>query len=408
MFSKFKVTNYRNLPDKEISFDKLNIFVGPNNSGKTNFIEAFSFLKDCIDSGFSFACRERGYTEFANYHLSIPVQVSFKWIFSLRGFNPLTYELILDIYKEGEIPSIKYERLGYDKKLPGNYRKSRFDYVEAHGDVAEEGYFAFYSTKKQKMVREKFTLSTKEIFLNQIDKLKLSKNLMQILIPRSITVASEIKDFVNKWFIYRNANIDIGRTKMACRRDETAFYLNNNASNLSQVFFNLQNDEKYYYQTNNIIFRMRQILPELVEIKSILRGDYVELIFFFKGARRGLRLSEISEGTVRMLILALILFHPEPPVLVMIDEPELNLHPAWLRVLAEWIKDASEKTQIIFSTHSPDLLDRFTDMLDKVYVFEKNDIRKLNRKKLEKFLDEGWELGDLYRVGEPAIGGWPW
>lgn len=408
MFSKFKVANYRNLPDIEISFDKLNIFVGPNNSGKTNFIEAFSFLKDCIDFSFSFACRERGYTEFVNCFLSLPVQVSFKWIFSLKGFNPLTYELNLDIYKDGEIPNIKYERLGYDKKLPGNYRKLRFDYVEAHGDVSGEGYFAFYSTKKRKMVSEKFTLSTKEIFLNQIDKLKLSKNLMQILIPRSIIVASEIKDFVSKWFIYRNANIDIERSKMPLRRDETAFYLNKDASNLSQVFFNLQNDEKYYYQTNNIIFKMRQILPELEEIKSILRGDYVELIFFFKGARRGLRLCEISEGTVRMLILALILFHPDPPVFVMIDEPELNLHPAWLGILAQWIKDASEKTQIIFSTHSPDLLDRFTDMLDKVYVFEKNNIHKVNRKKLEKLLDEGWELGDLYRVGEPAIGGWPW
>lgn len=409
MFTSFELKNYRNFREISIEFDRgLNIFVGPNNSGKTNFIEALSFLKDCLDSSFHAACRKRGYTNFVNYCLEFPVDVKFKWVFSLKGFNPLGYELILDVFQEGELPIIKYERLGYEKELPGKYRKSRFDHVEAHKKVPGEGFFSFYSKAKGKMVAKKFPLSNKEIFLNQIDKLDISHDLKTVLIPRSLTVSQEVREFISKWFIYRNANIDIERAKKGGDRDEEAFYLNSEVSNLAQVFFNLQNDQKYYKKLKITIQKLQDIIPELEDIRAVVKGDYVEVFFEFRESRRSLRLAEISDGTVRMLILALILFHPEPPILVIIDEPELNLHPAWLKVLAEWFKEASARTQIIFSTHSPDFLDHFTDFLENVLVFERGDIKRLSRERLRPFLEEGWELGDLYRVGEPAVGGWPW
>ncbi len=414
MFSSFQVSNYRNLPAQEIRFKSLNIFIGPNNSGKSNLIESFSFLKDALDKGFYGACRERGFTEFLNCFTELPASVDFKWVFSFPGVNPLRYQLSLEIYQRDEAPVIKYERLGYDEPRSGPYRKSHFNHVEAHRDIPGEALFAFYSKKKEKIVSKKFYLSTREIFLNQIDKLELPEDLKQILIPRSITLASEVRNFVNKWFIYRNANIDIEKSKKVLPRDDMALYLNDRASNLSQVFFNLENDERYYSQLKKIIFKMKSIIPQLEDIKSIIKGgDYVEILFYLKGSKRGLRLREISDGTVRMLILALILFHPEPPVLVMIDEPELNLHPAWLKTVAEWLKEASEKTQIVFSTHSPDLLDNFTDQLENVFVFNtkserETEISFLARERLAPFLEEGWQLGDLYRVGEPEVGGWPW
>jgi predicted ATPase len=66
--------------------------------------------------------------------------------------------------------------------------------------------------------------------------------------------------------------------------------------------------------------------------------------------------NEMSDGTVRMLCWAAILLSPTLPSLLVIDEPELGIHAAWMPVLANWIKDASQKTQLIVSTHSPDLL----------------------------------------------------
>jgi predicted ATPase len=99
--------------------------------------------------------------------------------------------------------------------------------------------------------------------------------------------------------------------------------------------------------------------------------------------------------------------------LLVIDEPELGLHVSWMPILAEWIKQASRKTQIIITTHSPDLLDHFTDCLENVYCFYSEDkthfsMKTLSQAMLDEKLKEGWELGDLYRVGDPTVGGWPW
>jgi len=83
-------------------------------------------------------------------------------------------------------------------------------------------------------------------------------------------------------------------------------------------------------------------------------------------------------------------------------------------ILANWIKQASQKTQIIISTHSPDLLDYFTDCAADVICFEKTLPKghfkaiKLPEAIIQDKIAEGWQLGDLYRVGDDIVGGWPW
>ena len=119
-----------------------------------------------------------------------------------------------------------------------------------------------------------------------------------------------------------------------------------------------------------------------------------------------------------MLTWAVILHSPTLPTLIVIEEPELGIHPAWMPILAEWIKGAAQRTQVIVSTHSPDLLDSFTDQLDNggfIYAFQPdNESRshftpsRLTESAVTGWLEEGWQLGDLYRVGNPAVGGWPW
>jgi len=76
-------------------------------------------------------------------------------------------------------------------------------------------------------------------------------------------------------------------------------------------------------------------------------------------------------------------------------------------------EDAAQKKQIIVTTYSPDLLDHFTDCLENVLCFASENrthfsIKPLSKPMLESKLEEGWQLGDLYRVGDPSIGGWPW
>ena len=95
------------------------------------------------------------------------------------------------------------------------------------------------------------------------------------------------------------------------------------------------------------------------------------------------------------------------------DEPEMNLHPAWQKLMAHEILRGESFKQCFISTHSPDFLDEFTqDFLEghvNVIVFDpssKKPLRQLDRNELRGEL-QNWTLGDLYRIGDPLIGGWP-
>jgi predicted ATP-dependent endonuclease of OLD family len=71
------------------------------------------------------------------------------------------------------------------------------------------------------------------------------------------------------------------------------------------------------------------------------------------------------------------------------------------------------RTQVIITTHSPDLLDHFTDRLDNVLCFYSENqthfsVKPLSPEMLKTKLDQRWQLGDLYRVGDPSVGGWSW
>lgn len=126
-------------------------------------------------------------------------------------------------------------------------------------------------------------------------------------------------------------------------------------------------------------------------------------------------LSELSDGTVHLLLLLLLLSMPEQNGISMlaIDEPEMNLHPAWQKILASEIFRCQSFKQCFISTHSPEFLDEFTEEFLAgnvgIFVFDplsRMPISKLDRKELGSELTE-WTLGDLYRIGDPMIGGWP-
>ena len=129
-------------------------------------------------------------------------------------------------------------------------------------------------------------------------------------------------------------------------------------------------------------------------------------------------LSEVSDGTIHILVLLLMLNLSEQNAisLLAIDEPEMNLHPAWQKQLANEILRGQGFRQCFISTHSPDFLDEFTDAFQDenqtavaVFVFDpssRTPIRKLDPQELRADLSS-WTLGDLYRVGDPLIGGWP-
>jgi len=119
--------------------------------------------------------------------------------------------------------------------------------------------------------------------------------------------------------------------------------------------------------------------------------------------------TRLSDGTLRYLCLLAILLDPSPPPLICIEEPELGLHPDILPKLVDLVVAASERTQLIVTTHSDILVDAMTERPEAVVVCEKHDgktqFRRLSKDELGVWLNK-YRLGELWTKGQ--IGGTRW
>lgn len=115
---------------------------------------------------------------------------------------------------------------------------------------------------------------------------------------------------------------------------------------------------------------------------------------------------QLSDGTLRFICLATLLMQPEPPQVIIIDEPELGLHPQAINKLAAMIKRASATSQIIISTQSNQLIDYF-EPEDVIVAEHKDDattLKRLNSEDLNVWLEE-YSLGEIWEKN--IIGGQP-
>lgn len=176
------------------------------------------------------------------------------------------------------------------------------------------------------------------------------------------------------------------------------------ASNLGLVLNRLRRDP---IVKARLLKALRALYEGIDDYDVQIEGGTVQ-VFFHEG-RFTVPATRLSDGTLRYLCLLAILCHPTPPPLVCIEEPELGLHPDILPTLAELLKDASERCQIIVTTHSDVLVDAMTDQPEAVLVCEKNSegtsLRRLNAENIKPW-PEKYRLGELWTRGE--IGGTRW
>ena len=179
---------------------------------------------------------------------------------------------------------------------------------------------------------------------------------------------------------------------------------------MSELNYNLNNfgDFVKFIMTNEVfISRIKDYFNMNIRFESSIQGEYIQ-IFPILNDRRFL-LSSLSDGQIRILILLAILYLDTSSKVIFLDEPELNLHTSWLLKFKTDIYNSDK--QLFISTHSADLLDSFTkDFLDdkvNILIFENGKIKTLKKSEiLLNEIEKGFELGDLYRSGDPIIGGW--
>jgi len=180
-----------------------------------------------------------------------------------------------------------------------------------------------------------------------------------------------------------------------------------NASNIAPFLLELQKDKPKFY--SEIVETVKLVTPFFDDfiLKSKTKGEKetVNLSWKQKGSDYPMQPYHFSDGTIRFICLATSLLQPDPPSTIVIDEPELGLHPYAIEILAELIKAASKKMQVIVSTQSPPLIDNFSVEDIIVVTREKgaSTFKRLKAEELSHWLED-YSLGDLWRKNIVAGG----
>ncbi len=156
-----------------------------------------------------------------------------------------------------------------------------------------------------------------------------------------------------------------------------------------------------------ILENLRQLYAGIEDYDVSVEANTVQV--FFHESSGAIPATRLSDGTLRYLCLLAILCDPNPPPLVCIEEPELGLHPDIMPTIAKLLKDASQRTQLIVTTHSDILVDELSDESESVVVCEKpagqTTMKRLDSSALAEWLEK-YRLGQLWTQGE--LGGVRW
>jgi predicted ATPase len=212
------------------------------------------------------------------------------------------------------------------------------------------------------------------------------------------------------WAFYRD--IDVGPESLVRQPGllRSDVRLLSNGSNLSSVLYAIQQDYPEYW--GEVLELLKTAVPDFMRLTVRAEGgDGKVLLRWFERPYdvAGVSANNLSDGTLKLLCLIAILKNPNPPPLICIDEPELGLHPDWIKLVAELLQDASMRTQVIVATHSPQIVAKLEP--DQLIVVEKEDGQTIMKQfshedqdSLTKWLKD-FSLSDLWLAGH--FGGRP-
>ncbi|MCY4122057.1 MAG: AAA family ATPase [Acidobacteria bacterium] len=379
------VRNYRalrNVALKELT--PLTVLLGPNGSGKSTVFDVFAFLSECFTDGIRKAWDRRGrFRELRSRDSQGPIVVELKY--RERPKTPLiTYHLELD--EEDGRPVVSHEFLRWTRSRSSGRPFNFMEYRRGEGEVITG---EAPEQTDRRVARQ----------LAGPDVLAVSTLGMLAENPRVIA----LREFVSSWHL-SCLSAEAARRNPEAGGEEQ---LSSTGANLANVIQYLH--ERYPDRLNKILDVLRRRVPRIEHAEAISLADGSLALRIKDAPFAAPVLSRFaSDGTLKMLAYLTLLHDPAPPRLIGVEEPENFLHPRLLPELAEECRAASERTQLLVTTHSPFFLNPMRSKEVRVLWRNHQGYTQAQRVSdiagVEEFLQEGATPGDLWMEGQFGIG----
>lgn len=353
--SKIVLKGYKSIQDCDLNLGSLNVLIGCNGAGKSNFISFFKMIQQILEKNLQIYVGKQGGPDALLYFgRKTTEKLSSELYFGNNG-----YKFILE-------PTV-------DNKMM--FTNENFWWTKSGDWDISSGHFE-----------------------TMVDSQKKRTKIFDYTVPA-----------MRSWRVYHFHDTgDNSPLKSAHGINDNSF-LRPNGQNLAAYLYLLKS--KYENNYEMIVKTVRLAAPFFGDFN--LRpmphnSDMIELEWFERGQDVPFKAAHLSDGTLRFICLATVLLQPEElqPDTILVDEPELGLHPYAIKVLAGLIRSAAHEKQIIVSTQSVELLNEFDpeDVIVVDRVEGKSSLRRLTQEELEGWIDD-YTLGELWQKN--IIGGRP-
>lgn len=379
-----KIKNYKVFKDVKVkNIPRMSVFLGMNGSGKSTFFDIFGFLNDCLSKNIKSALASRGgFSEVISREQKGNIEFTIQ--FRQSSDRPLiTYELSIGLDDNNqpvatkEVVRLRRGQSGFPFKI--------LDFTNGQGE-ALVGEFRTRDDIKD-AVRRYQKLESPDILA--------IKGLGQF---KEFDAIVALRRLIEDWYV-SDFHIEEARPRSDAGYSES----------LSKTGDNLANVAKYMYDNHREAFestlqRMKERVPGVTKVEAAETQDgYIVLRFGDDKFKNPFSARFVSDGTIKMFAYLIMLNEPKPHTLLCVEEPENQLYPKFLQILAEEFRTyAASGGQVFISTHSPDFLNavRLSELFCLIKENGFTQIYRAEESPLIKSLCEaGDQLGYLWNQG---------
>ena len=389
-----------------LGLEPLNVFIGQNASGKSNLIQAIELLR-AAPTNLSLPFIQGGGVE--------------EWLYKGGTQAPIAgVEVVTDDSPNSEASSHYFESLShsfYFASVGHNFSLISEGITPSSNDwrslpPPDFSYYQYRNGNPVITVQHRTVTPDGDVVDEEWEEKSLTgikpelSILSQRYDPEAYPSLSYLSDQYRSIKIYRHFNFDGSNSmRRAQQPDLPSDFLEEDGRNLSLIL----NDLQFRGVMPKIVEKLQSVYEDVEDIAIRVGGGTVQTFIRERGMSSPIPATRLSDGTLRYLCLLAILYHPTPPPLICLEDPEIGLHPDLISSLAEMLKDASLRTQLIVTTHSDLLVSKFSEEPGAVVVCERTPdgttLERLEAGKLGSWLEE-YSLGEVWLKG--GLGGTRW